>query len=131
MTKISHPSHGYAAEQPARHFPKRTGPNIARDASRGKAVHDIAFHDGMTDKQQFAAGIGGMGHPTESGGQPTSHPPSKPPHPKSFKPAALGTGGYSPIDVRNHELGARMRAEADIMHPKFKGKAVPTCKSKC
>ncbi len=39
-----HASHGLGADTPARHGNR---PNIARDATRGKRVHDIKVHGGM------------------------------------------------------------------------------------
>jgi hypothetical protein len=56
---VSHRSHGFAAEVPARHGGK---PNIARDAGRGKEVRAVPFAGGMTRQQTDVAGLGGRGH---------------------------------------------------------------------
>jgi hypothetical protein len=85
---VSHRSHGFAAEVPAKHGGK---PNIARDASRGKAVRETPFHGGMHKQSTDKAGLGGQGHAVShvvdgatvvvDGGN--TNPLSKPPPPKT------------------------------------------------
>jgi hypothetical protein len=127
---ISHSSHPFGADQPARLFPARQGPNLARDASRGRAVHDVHVHSGMTDRQANAMNAGGMSHATASGGQ-VGNVLAKPPLPKTFRPVPSSSDGYSPNDLAAHELGVRMIEEANSNHPNFRGKSPGRVKSKC
>ena len=52
-------SHASAAEVPARHGNK---PNIARDASRGKAAFDLKIHGGMTTQSKSGGAAFGGDH---------------------------------------------------------------------
>ena len=70
-------SHGYGADTPYRNG---DAPNIARDAGRGKHVHQIKVHGGMTDRQVAGAAMGGMGHASAivDGGQTTTNAAAAP-----------------------------------------------------
>jgi hypothetical protein len=67
-------SHGFNADQPYR----GDTPNIARDAGRGKNVHPIKVHGGMTDRQAKGASLGGMGHPVAGSPDASSANPLDP-----------------------------------------------------
>jgi hypothetical protein len=88
---VSHLSHGFMAEQPARHGSKA---NIARDARRGKDVQPVQVHGGMVRKQTDVMNVGGMGHslPLKDGGQLGVNPLMvKPPLPKRTAPPRIAT----------------------------------------
>lgn len=101
-------SHGLGAGNPYR----GSTPNIARDAGRGKDVHAILPHGGMTAAQVAGAGQGGRGSATVyDGGQPGL------PHAYgSMKPKERGTARFTPgqrsrVTTTLADLGRAIKTE--------------------
>lgn len=116
-------SHAPSAEVAARHGDK---PNLARDASRGKAAFDLKIHGGMNTVTKSGTAAFGGDHksaidslsgqvvvPGKPGSAPTAHPLTAPPVAKNYKPVPAVPGMRSrttdspgPGQVgANHERG--------------------------
>jgi hypothetical protein len=101
-------SHAASAEVPARHGDK---PNIARDASRGKAAFDLKIHGGMTTQTKTGGAAFGGDHksaidslsgqvvvPGKPGSAATTHPLTAAPVAKQYAPALPVPGHRSRTD---------------------------------
>lgn len=115
-------SHNPAAEVPARHGDR---PNIARDAGRGKAVHDLKIHGGMSKQTKSGPMAFGGDHataidslsgrevvPNKDGAVANAHPLTTPPTAKNLKPVAATPGMRSRTAPHLPELGRALLDEA-------------------
>lgn len=123
-----HASHGLGADTPARHGKR---PNIARDATRGKRVHDIKINGAMVrhtadgsyrafggDHASAINSLSGVTVPAArntstpgygNAGVQSGHPFAKPPGSKNLKPVPPSFGMRSRSAAPNtdmHALGA-------------------------
>ena len=101
-----HDSHGDAAKVPHKN---PSGPNIARDATRGKAVYPMHVTPGMHRHDANTGMLYPSGHhvsAVQSGGVIGPNPLAKPPAPKRTQHVAHGASD------RHAQLGRVMLGEA-------------------
>ena len=93
---------------------ERTSGNLAR-SGKPKALHPVSLHNGMTEQQRAASGVGGLGHATTIDGLPGANPLNPNPLPKFTPEVKVKPGMRSRITDTPHsgapgENHARARA---------------------